>query len=476
MTRLFKILALLSLRFASFVHCRRIFGAEQDYSKVEVRTQSLGNNVHMLDGTGGNLGRQYHRRSWPGRIIISDTASRRFNEGEGGTPRSARCRSAMPSIRHLPWRSHRGQRCLRQGRAVLVAHDNARRRMQVAGRATIALPSLTYADHMTLTLDGQTAELYHPASAHTDTDTFNLLPRSHVLATGDCFTTIGYPFIDVAKAAASTAIIVFADALIAASNSGTIIVPAMANCANAPISFPIANADRRARPRRQIDRRRQNQEQAIAAKPLCRSRRQMGRQAQQCRSLRHQYLSIAQRFVMRRAPAKAGILFFGSGARVLLLAICLAACSRGDQANADFIRTRRPFVVRLWARAAAWISSHAPWRAICPNICPAIPSSSSKNRPVLPAHPPPTMSMRLAPGRNRGCSHRTFALLLPLLDPKNATVDPRKLQWMPSAADGVIGRLRCRSRAHPHPRRHAQNPAQSGCCEFHGASRFLRRS
>jgi len=123
------------------------------------------------------------------------------------------------------------------------------------------------------------------------------------------------------------------------------------------------------------------------------------------------------------------------------------------------------------ARRRPWISSHAPWRAICPNIC--RPSHRHRRKPPGAAGLTATNYV-YALGPQDGtvvAANRPFAPVLPLLDPKNAPVDPRKLQWMPSAATGYR-RLRCRRAPSTRLDDNAQNPAQSGCCEFHGASRF----
>ena len=78
---------------------------------------------------------------------------------------------------------------------------------------------------MTLRVNGQTAELRHPGPAHTDTDTFIYFPAANVLATGDCFTREGYPFLDVENGGNFTGEIAFVDAMLRVANDQTKIVP-----------------------------------------------------------------------------------------------------------------------------------------------------------------------------------------------------------------------------------------------------------
>jgi len=154
------------LRFASFVHWSPHLGGRTGLFESRGPHASLGNNVYMLAAP-AETPAAISPRPWPRTASLFPTpASRRLYD----KVKAAIAKISPLPIRYAhryasPWRSHGGQHAFAKAGAVLVAHYNARRRMQVAGRATIALPSLTYADHMTLTLDGQTAELYHPASA-----------------------------------------------------------------------------------------------------------------------------------------------------------------------------------------------------------------------------------------------------------------------------------------------------------------------
>jgi glyoxylase-like metal-dependent hydrolase (beta-lactamase superfamily II) len=79
-----------------------------------------------------------------------------------------------------------------QGGAVIIAHDALRERMAkgqylAAFNQTIppsppgALPTVTYADAMTIHFDGETVELVHVPGAHTDNDTLVRFKRANVI-------------------------------------------------------------------------------------------------------------------------------------------------------------------------------------------------------------------------------------------------------------------------------------------------------
>jgi glyoxylase-like metal-dependent hydrolase (beta-lactamase superfamily II) len=89
----------------------------------------------------------------------------------------------------------------REGAAVL-AHQNVLERMSRPdgdrpAAAFKSLPTDTYfGTRKDLFFNDEAVVLLHPARAHTDGDTMVFFRRSDVLATGDVFTTTGYPVID----------------------------------------------------------------------------------------------------------------------------------------------------------------------------------------------------------------------------------------------------------------------------------------
>ena len=72
---------------------------------------------------------------------------------------------------------------------------------------------------------GSTADLVHPAPAHTDGDTIVLWPAENVISTGDIVASASYPNIDVAVGGGIDGMIAGANYVIDHSNAKTKIVP-----------------------------------------------------------------------------------------------------------------------------------------------------------------------------------------------------------------------------------------------------------
>jgi glyoxylase-like metal-dependent hydrolase (beta-lactamase superfamily II) len=85
--------------------------------------------------------------------------------------------------------------------ATIVAHEAVLNRMAAAGedaRPQSAWPTLTYfGAGRELFFNGEGIEIIHVPRAHTDGDSLVYFRRSDVVATGDIFSTIGFPRIDL---------------------------------------------------------------------------------------------------------------------------------------------------------------------------------------------------------------------------------------------------------------------------------------
>jgi glyoxylase-like metal-dependent hydrolase (beta-lactamase superfamily II) len=169
---------------------------------------------------------------------------------------------------------------LAKGGARIIAHDNLRERMAKgqylsAFNQTIppsppaALPTLTYADAMTLHFDGETVQLFHPPSAHTDNDTLVHFKRANVIhASGTIGGDGGYPFFDMSSGGSLAGMIVAEDKMLSLSDDKTRIVADEGD----PATTETLKASRdmlvtlRARVQRLIDEGK-SEDEAVATKP-----------------------------------------------------------------------------------------------------------------------------------------------------------------------------------------------------------------
>ena len=86
-----------------------------------------------------------------------------------------------------------------------------------------ALPTVTYADAMTLHFDGETVELFHPPLAHTDNDTLVHFRRANVFhASGTIGGDGGYAFFDRSSGGSLAGMIAAEDKMLSLSDAKTI--------------------------------------------------------------------------------------------------------------------------------------------------------------------------------------------------------------------------------------------------------------
>ena len=178
-----------------------------DFSKVEIKTTDLGDNVYMLEGHGGNITVAVARDG----IIMVD--------GEFA-PLHDKIKAAITLLSNQPIKylinthfhgDHTGgNEPFAKDGATIVAQDNVKSRLEagttngLTGAKTPpapkdALPSDTYTNFSKIRLPGRVADLKHIPNAHTDGDTYVWFKTANVLSTGDTFTNGRYPNIDFAN-------------------------------------------------------------------------------------------------------------------------------------------------------------------------------------------------------------------------------------------------------------------------------------
>ncbi len=155
--------------------------AQQDFSKVEVKAEKLGDGVWMLTGAGGNE-----------------------NLGKAGV--------------------------------LIFAHENVRKRMSVEQFSAFfksatpaspkaALPVVTFTEAVTLHLNGDEIEAFHVPPAHTDGDTVIVFRKADVIHAGDIFFNGLYPFIDLESGGSVEGVVAAADRILALCDAKTKLIP-----------------------------------------------------------------------------------------------------------------------------------------------------------------------------------------------------------------------------------------------------------
>ncbi|MGZ3296877.1 MAG: MBL fold metallo-hydrolase [Xanthobacteraceae bacterium] len=204
-----------------------------DFSKVEIKTTDLGDNVYMLEGQGGNITVAVAKDG----IIMVD--------GEFA-PLHDKIKAAIVLVSNQPIKylvnthfhgDHTGgNEPFAKDGATIVAQDNVKSRLAAGTTNGLtgvktppapkdALPSDTYTNFSKIRLNGRVADLKHIANAHTDGDTYVWFKTANVLSTGDTFTNGRYPNIDFANGGNIKGMIAATDIYLKLVNAKTRIVP-----------------------------------------------------------------------------------------------------------------------------------------------------------------------------------------------------------------------------------------------------------
>ena len=175
-----------------------------DYSKVEIKTIKLSDNLYELEGAGGNIS----VLTGPEGVLVVDSQF---------APLSDKLFAAIKTISDKPIRflvnthvhgDHTGgnENFAKQG-ALIFSRDQLRTRLQHPSPAldgtpgkpapALALPVVTYDGPVTIHLNGANVRLIPIRNAHTDGDTLVSFPEQDVLAVGDYFRSVGYPIADL---------------------------------------------------------------------------------------------------------------------------------------------------------------------------------------------------------------------------------------------------------------------------------------
>lgn len=207
--------------------------AAQGLDTVTIRTIPVAEGVYMLQGAGGNIG-------------VSAGADGVFLVDDQYAPLTPKIAAAIASVSSKPVRfvlnthwhfDHTGgNENMGKAGALLVAHQNVRRRMsagqfieflrrQEPAAPAGALPVVTFSDTVTFHLNGDEVTAFHVVRAHTDGDAIVHFRRANVLHAGDVYVTYGYPFIDLSSGGSVNGIIDAVQRMLGVSNDSTKVIP-----------------------------------------------------------------------------------------------------------------------------------------------------------------------------------------------------------------------------------------------------------
>ena len=214
------------------VHFVAVPFAQQDFSKVEIKTTKLAGNLYQLEGQGGHIG----VLAGPDGVLMVDSQF---------APLTEKIVAAIKAVNPGPIRylinthvhgDHTGGNANLGAMGVtIMSRPQLRARLEKpapgAGGAPgtpappAALPRIIYDAPTTIYMNGEQVQLVPIPAAHTDGDTLVKFVTADVIMTGDFYRSLGYPNIDRANGGTMSGMIAGLNKIIELSGPSTKILP-----------------------------------------------------------------------------------------------------------------------------------------------------------------------------------------------------------------------------------------------------------
>jgi cyclase len=192
------------------IPCMALAQQTPDFTKVEIKVSKVSGNIYLLQGAGGNIATSLGDDG----ILIVDTEY---------APLADKIQAALKGIgvtdkpvrfvvnTHYHGDHTNGDSAWGARGATIIANENLRKRMesgsstgnggsvkfQSAAQPKVALPVITFGDHVTVYLNDEEIRVMHFPAAHTDGDAVVYFTKNNVVHMGDEFIRYGFPFVDI---------------------------------------------------------------------------------------------------------------------------------------------------------------------------------------------------------------------------------------------------------------------------------------
>ncbi len=200
---------------------------------VQIKTIPVSDGIYMLQGQGGNIGVSVGKDST---FIIDDQFAPLTEKIAGAIEKIAE--RPVQFVLNTHWHGDHtgGNENFGNAGAVIVAHENVRRRMaaeqfvEAFGRSVpaspkAALPVITFAESVTFHLNDDHIHAYHVDPAHTDGDSVIHFRDANVFHMGDLFFNGSYPFIDLSSGGSLKGVLAAVEGVLRQADENSKIIP-----------------------------------------------------------------------------------------------------------------------------------------------------------------------------------------------------------------------------------------------------------
>lgn len=166
----------------------------QQQQDVVIKTEKVAGNVYVLFGQGGNIGVSVGK---DGLLMIDDQFERIADKIKTALKELGSETPRFVFNTHFHG-DHTGGNPVFGKDATIIAQDNVRKRLLADTKfSALGLPTITYANSISIHFNGEEIRAVHFPNGHTDGDTVLFFTASNVVHLGDDFFAGKFPFVDL---------------------------------------------------------------------------------------------------------------------------------------------------------------------------------------------------------------------------------------------------------------------------------------
>jgi len=197
-----------------------------DFAAIEVQTVKIADGVYVLMG-GAAQGNILVSAGSDGMLLVDSMYGPMHQKIVDALSKIGRQPIRYLVNTHLHGDHTAGNEAMARLGAVIISHENMRKRMAAAKNPApaAALPVVTYNDRVTLHFNGEEIEIYHPEPAHTDGDSIIYFRHANVMHVGDVPSSLRYPNIGVDDGGSVDGMMAAARQVMTIANPATKIIP-----------------------------------------------------------------------------------------------------------------------------------------------------------------------------------------------------------------------------------------------------------